>query len=517
MITSPGLLTELASHRADDAWIVEAEGNAVHTYGDVHRRAVRFERWLTEQGVGAGDTVATMIPHCADTYALWFGSALRRAIEVPISTRFRGRMLEHILVDSKARVLVVDTDLLDVVVDLFEEGTSASLETIVVRGSTNPAPISSATVIALTDVWQAQPVGDPAMDLAPPPEVHDTAMVLYTSGTTGPSKGVLVPWGQIHATSTGVFPDGTFGEPKVLYCPFPPNHIGGRLFPCLALIEGIPVVVRDTFSASKYWDDVNRHGCTTTALVPAMASILWNAPDCDDDAVTPLHDVAMVPIIPEYEGFRERFGVRICTDYNMTEVSVPTVSGWDFDDWRSCGKVRPGPPGYEIRIVDEHDAQVPPGVVGELICRTSDPWTLNAGYLGRPEATAVAWRNGWFHTGDAFRVDEDGRYYFVDRIKDAIRRRGENVSSFEVEREVTDHPDVTECAAIGVPSELGEEDIKVFVVTRVGASLTSEALIEFLRARCASFMVPTYVEFVDELPRTEGTLKVKKAELRSRG
>jgi crotonobetaine/carnitine-CoA ligase len=200
----------------------------------------------------------------------------------------------------------------------------------------------------------------------------------------------------------------------------------------------------------------------------------------------------------------------------MTETSIPLHSGWDFDDWRSCGKARPGPPGYEVRLVDERDVPVAEGETGELVCRTEEPWAMNAGYLGRPEETATAWRNGWFHTGDAFRMDAGGRYYFVDRIKDAIRRRGENVSSFEIEREVLDHPDVNECAAIGVPSELGEEDIKVFVVRRPGSDLTAVALIEHVRGRCADFMVPRYVEFLDELPRTEATQKVKKSELRAR-
>ena len=148
------------------------------------------------------------------------------------------------------------------------------------------------------------------------------------------------------------------------------------------------------------------------------------------------------------------------------------------------------------------------------MCRTDLPWALNAGYHGRPHETAVAWRNGWFHTGDAFRYDDRGRFYFVDRAKDAIRRRGENMSSFEVEKEVLDHEDVVLCAAIGVPSELGEEDIKAFVVTRPGSDLTGAELVDYVASKAASFMVPRYVELVDSLPMTEGTNRVKKAELR---
>lgn len=515
MDTAPGLLAALAAGRGGDIWFTEAVSGVTFTYRDLDSSARRFARALAGLGIGRGDAVATMIPHTADTYRLWFGTALAGALEVPISTRYRGRMLEHILDDAGARVLVVDEALLGIVVDAVSADRLPQLETVIVRGGdVRPPHIDGVRTIRLDEL---DAVADDGA-IGAVPDFHDIAMVLYTSGTTGPSKGVLVPWGQIHATVTGVFPESTFDTPKVLYCPFPPNHIGGRLFGGLALLRGVPVVVRDTFSASSYWSDVRRYGCTTTALVPAMASILWNAPPREDDADNPLCDVAMVPIIPEYEGFRARFGVRICTDYNMSEISIPTVSGWewDHDDWRSCGRLRAGPPGYELRVVDEHDRPVAPGVVGELICRTSEPWAMNAGYLGRPADTAHAWRNGWFHTGDAFRVDEEGRYYFVDRIKDAIRRRGENVSSFEVERELLDHPDVVECAAIGVPSPLGEEDIKVYVVARDGAELAAETLIEYARQRCPSFMVPTYVEFLDELPRTEGTLKVRKAELRAR-
>jgi carnitine-CoA ligase len=169
-----------------------------------------------------------------------------------------------------------------------------------------------------------------------------------------------------------------------------------------------------TFSASAYWADVGRYGCTTTALVSAMVSILLSAPERAGDDENPLQDVLMNPLTPESETFATRFGVRVCTDYNMTETSIPLHSGWDISDWRSCGKVRPGPPGYEVRLVDERDIPVAEGEVGELVCRTEDRWAMNAGYLGRPEETATAWRNGWFHTGDAFRVD-GGRYYFVDR------------------------------------------------------------------------------------------------------
>ncbi len=267
-------------------------------------------------------------------------------------------------------------------------------------------------------------------------------------------------------------------------------------------------------SASAFWADIEQYGCTTTALVAAMASILISAPSQEDDSRNGLEDVLMVPLIAEYGEFASRFDVRVCTSFNMTEVSIPIETGWTIDDWRSCGKVRAGFPGYQLRVVDQHDYPLGPGEVGELVCRTDSPWAMNVGYYGRPKESATSWRNGWFHTGDAFRYDEQGRFYFVDRAKDAIRRRGENVSSVEVEQELLDHPDVVTCAAIGVPAELGEEDIKVFVVKRPGSDLTESALIDYMAAKAANFMVPRYVEFTESLPVTEGTDKVKKAELR---
>jgi crotonobetaine/carnitine-CoA ligase len=195
---------------------------------------------------------------------------------------------------------------------------------------------------------------------------------------------------------------------------------------------------------------------------------------------------------------------------------VPIASpGWAVtgEKYSSCGRVRPG---YQVRIVDEHDEEVPPGTVGELIVRADEPWVMNVGYLNMPEATADAWRHGWFHTGDALMCDDDGDFYFVDRLKDAIRRRGENISSAEVEIEVSAFPAVAECAAVAVPSEWSEDEVKVFVIAKPDTNLDPVELIEFLRPRMAHYMIPRFVEIVDELPRTN-TFKVMKHELRDRG
>ena len=491
--TTPELLAARAETMPDALCLVDAETGQRTTYGDLWQDSLRMAGRLRALGISPGDVVATMLPHSVSTYRVWFALALLGATEVPIGTRYRGRLLDHLLRDSAAVALVVDLARTPELEDALADRPPGVV--LLDPGNLLEGPVPEPRSLRL-------------------PQLHDVSTVIYTSGTTGPSKGVLVPWGQVHATVTGAFPPGTMAPGKVVYGPFPPNHVGGRLFACLGIEHGVPTVLRHTFSASAFWSDVEQHGCTTVGLVAAMASILLEAEPTTGDGRNSLHDVLVVPLIARHDELARRFGVRVCTSFNMTEVSIPIATGWTIGDWRSCGSVREGPPGYRLRLVDEADRPVAVGEVGELVCRTDSPWAMNAGYLGRPAETAAAWRNGWFHTGDAFRCDADGHYYFVDRAKDAIRRRGENISSFEVEQEVLDHPDVEACAAIGVPADLGEEEVKVFVVRRLGSGLTADELVAHVAARAAKFMVPRFVEFVDELPVTEGTGRVRKAELR---
>jgi crotonobetaine/carnitine-CoA ligase len=234
-------------------------------------------------------------------------------------------------------------------------------------------------------------------------------------------------------------------------------------------------------------------------------------PPSPDDRHHPLKSVQMAPLIGELDEFRERFGVPVYTVYNMTELSTPIVSpGTNLVDGTSCGQMREG---YDCRVFDAHDREVPHGEVGELVVRAREPFALMAGYWRRPQATAECFRNLWLHTGDLFRRDEAGNFYYCDRLKDAIRYRGQNVSSSELEREVNSHPAIVESAVIGVPSEVNDEDIKVVVQLAVGATLDPEELIAFLAERVPRFMLPRYVEVVAELPRSSSE-KIQKGDLR---
>jgi crotonobetaine/carnitine-CoA ligase len=269
------------------------------------------------------------------------------------------------------------------------------------------------------------------------------------------------------------------------------------------------MVIREQFSVQHFWEDMRTYEIAGAGLVGPMAPFLMMQPEQPDDADTPLRHVYMGPLVPQVEEFKRRFGVKIGTGYGMTEIGAPFVSdGFDLANDTSCGRLKSGWAGYEVRIVDEHDQPLGPNEVGELIVRTDEPWVLNRGYFGMPDVTAEAWRNGWFHTGDGFRYDEDGNYYFVDRIKDAIRRRGENISSFEVEALVSQHPDITESAAVAVPSEYTEDEVKVCVVAKPDAEFTAQELLEFLVSRMPRFMLPRFVEFVSEVPKTEATNRI---------
>jgi len=225
--------------------------------------------------------------------------------------------------------------------------------------------------------------------------------------------------------------------------------------------------------------------------------------------------VGLGPMIPEMEAFERRFGVQVVTCYGQTEIGTPVATGVDHGPWANCGKVRQDYPWPEVRLVDELDEPVPRGEVGEMVVRTAEPWALNLGYYKMPEESVRAWRNGWFHTGDAFRQDEDGWFYFVDRMKDAIRRRGENISSFEVENYVVEHPLVIDCAAVGIGTAHGDEEVLVAVVVKDG--FDPAKLIAFLEPRMPRFMVPRYVRAMDDLPRNETTARVRKQYLRDEG
>jgi crotonobetaine/carnitine-CoA ligase len=503
----PNVIAAHADRQPDRVFIREVGGRS-STYGDIHQLALTFAGAFLRAGVAPGDRVLTMSPPRTDWLAAWMGLSRIGAVDVGVNTGFRGRMLDYVLTKARARVLVVAGEFLDRLNDDLLE--AAGIEGLIVLGEV-PACSLRTRMTAVEDFLDGAPRAGADRRCKP----WELSCIVLTSGTTGPSKLVMVPWGSIHCGATGILPYDDITADDVWYQPLPTYHLAAKFGISLMALKGAQVVQRETFSLRDFWPDVRQHGCTVTNVSP-FARLLEQQPAQPDDADNPLRGAVMNPLLPNYQEFSRRFGVRICASYGTSELGVPIVAGWDPVP-KSCGRPRVDYPGAEVRLVDEHDDDVRDGQVGEMVIRTREPWSLTAGYFDNPEATAAAWRNGWFHIGDAMRRDQDGNLFFVDRVKDTIRRRGENISSFEVEAEVNAHPAVAECGAVAVPIPGEEDEVKVFVVTVPGAELPPGELIEFLVPRMAKFMVPRYVEFVDELPKTEATFRIKKAELRARG
>jgi crotonobetaine/carnitine-CoA ligase len=350
-----------------------------------------------------------------------------------------------------------------------------------------------------------------------PTEPWDDIALIYTSGTTGPSKGVRVSYAShwLFANSL-VWPD--VGPDDRYLMALPMFHAGGTVTTYAMLQRGGSVALLGAFDPPTFWQDVRGFGITATVIIHAMVEFLLSQPALANDADNPLRIAYMGPLSHVNE-FSRRFGVSIYTAFGMTEVPCPIRSELNPRNEKALGVLLH--PDLEVRLVDEHDIPVLVGQPGELTVRHRLPWVINTGYKDMPEATVRAWRNGWFHTGDQLREDETGNYYFLDRVKDSIRRRGENISSFEVEAEVLTHPLVKECAAVAVDNpdvgqDTGDEEIKLVVVREAGAEITAHELAQYLIPRMPRHMVPRFIEFIDELPKTP-SFKVMKADLRAKG
>lgn len=528
-LLAPNALRHWASASPDAVLLEHRDGRSL-TYRDALGRVARRAARLRGAGVLPGEHVAYLLADPVESAVTWLAVGLAGNVCVPVNSAYFGRMLAHVLRDSGAVAVVVGAEFVDRVTEVTAE--LPELRSIFVIGSESreaneaqkagkasaegePTTPDQARLIPLPPATDSHEPPDTTADF-PHPEAHHTAAILYTSGTTGPSKGVVVPWAAVHGYWSWV-PDDTLATGEALYCPMTLFHISGLGALHYTLARGGRFVTRDKFSATEFWDDVRATGAVAAGLVGPMTAALYARPELPDDADNPLRGVVLGPMIPEMPEFERRFGVRAATSYGMTEVPPLIVTGWDHGPWQACGRIRDGYPWAEARVVDAHDLPVPVGEVGELVVRTAAPWALNAGYHNLPEATARAWRNGWFHTGDAFRQDAEGRFFFVDRIKDAIRRRGENISSFEVEAFVLEYPAVAECAAFAVPGEWGGDEVMIAVVAAEGDKVDPAELAARLAERMPAYMLPRYVDVVAELPRNTTSLRVQKHVLRTRG
>jgi len=495
------LLRRWARERPTKNFLEFEDGDA-WTFAATLDRVQRAAGGLQALGVVQGAHVLCWMPNVREAVLTWLAANYLGAVHMPLNTAYRGNLLRQAIELSDARVLVVHASL----ADRLREVATAQLQHVVVIGGVAPelpAGLTAHDGTALSGAARAEP--------SRPVEPWDANYIMLTSGTTGPSKAVLCTYVQAWC-GAAMGMDYFDAEDRVL-ANLPLFHVSGAGAVMDRLTKGGTCVLYDGFKPATFWDTIRQFSITGCCLVGAMTQFLLRQPPSARDREHPLRNVITVPWNQDSKAVAERYGLQMHTAFNMTETAVPIRSSANPPALGTCGQPRAG---IEARVVDGNDIEVPHGETGELILRAARPWEMSQGYYKNPQATAAAWRNGWFHTGDAFRRDADGNFFFVDRIKDAIRRRGENISSFEVEAEVLCHPAVQEAAAVAVPSADSEDEVLLVVTATAGHVIEPRELLRFLVPRMAHFMLPRFIRVIAEMPKTP-TAKIEKHRLKAAG
>ena len=485
-------------------------GDAVVSYADAHARANRVAGAFAALGVERGTRVGVLLANRMEYLDLWFGLSRLGAVQLPLNTAYKRAQLRHALARAPVPVVVAEEALLGELLAALEELPAVST-LVVVGDAASAAKPARARVASYAECLGAARSGEPDCE---PARGDEVGVVMNTSGTTGPAKGVRLTHAQQYILGRNIANDLELTGEDVYYNCFPLFHNTAQAMITLpVLLTGAQMVLVERFSASRFWQDMRTRGCTAFYYIGETLRILLRTTGKEDAGGSRLRVGWGIGASPaDFLEFQARYGVRLRTGYGSTEANVAIYLPHENADPASVGRPLPG---YEVRIANEHDEPVPAGTMGEILVRAHEPCTLMRGYDGDAAATAEAWRDLWFHTGDAGRLDAAGNLYFMGRVRDVMRVRGENVSAFEVEEVLSEVAGVLEVAAIAVPAELGGDDIKAVVVHKPGASpIDPAALIAHGEARLPWFAVPRYVEVVEALPKTE-TNKVRKNVLRA--
>ncbi len=507
----PRILRDRAQTHPDRPYIRFGDGDWV-TYGEIDLRANRIANALIARGLQKGQCVSTLMPNSVDQVALWFGILRAGGVQSPINLAYRGDFLSWVINLPESRFLVISDDLLDRLDNVADE--LPLLEHVFLWSSDAPNGPNPKVNFEPFAVLDDAPDTDPGVEVT----WVDDARVMFTSGTTGRSKGVI----KQHASD--YFSGRTYNEvcgvteDDIFYTCLPLFHSNAQMLSCYpAMIAGARIQISTRYSSTNFWREVTECGATILNTVSAMNYFLWNTPPGEYDRA---HKVTRIMAMPApkdiYYEFKERFGIRWHEGYGLTETGMVTYVPPGIEKPGSCGMASPG---FEVSVVEPGtDRPVPSGTSGEIVVDMKLPNIVMRAYAGMPEKTAEDFKNLKLHTGDLGQMDDDGYLYFMDRVKDYIRRRGENVSSMEVERIVAGHPGVLEAAAVGVAADEGassEQEILICVVPRENP-LDPHELLTYCVDKMPYFAVPRYVRFMEHLPKTP-TERVRKVELRDMG
>ncbi|MGI8539130.1 MAG: AMP-binding protein [Rubrobacteraceae bacterium] len=514
--TISSVLSRQAKERPDSPSL-QWQTEEPFSYKELYEHCLRLAGGIKELGIQPGDRVLIMLPNSMEIVLTWFGVNLLGAVEVPINIHYKESWLVHEVNDCEARLAIVHEQYLQRFVQVADQ--LEHLTAFVVVGGDVPAARQ-----VTEEKWSMHTWGElenaEAIDEPVETYYHETSAIMYTSGTTGPSKGVVLPYGVGGVFAQGVIDAAELTSDDVNYVVHPLFHANAQFMQVLpSLLVGGRISLWPGFSGSRWLEQVRACGATITNTLGVMCNFIYGQPERENDADNPLRVMITLPAPSDIaEDFERRFALKCVEGYGMTEVGVITYRR--LNEPLRLGSAGRAMEWCDVRIVDpETDEPLPPGNVGEIVMRPKTEGIMMKEYNNVPAKTVEAWRNLWFHAGDAGKMDEEGYLYFADRVKDVIRRRGENISSFSIESVADAHPSVQEAAAIAVPAEQGvgaEDEVMLCVILEQGAELEPAELHEYCAQRMPYFAVPRYIEYVLEIPKTANE-KVRKNVLRERG
>lgn len=510
------LIRRYAQERGERPFIQFEDGEA-YSFAGVDRMTDRFANAFMDIGIGFGDNVALMLHNRLEFLWTWFGLNRLGAIPVAINTAYKGAFLTHVLTNVESKIAIVEPEFLPWLAEI--EDTVPALQDVYVTADLEAVSVPAFKRIKVRGFEELTHGRDTPVNVDV--SYRDIGMIMFTSGTTGPSKGVLMPHGHLFLFGLSMQSHMQLSEEDRYYICMPLFHAQGSLMQFYgSLIGGCSVVLVKQFRASTWIDDIRKYDVTVTNTLGVMSDFVLRQPVRETDRDNKLRILCAVPVVEEtLQAFRDRFGIPQFNElFGMTECNIPVCRPLDAPDEPGCsGKV--WDEYFEVVIADpDTDEPLPVGEVGEILVRPKEPFCFMQGYNGMPDRTVETWRNFWFHTGDAGRLDERNYLWYIDRIKDTIRRRGENISSYEVEAVLLEYAGIEEVAAVAVKAEEGGEDeVLVCIVLEQGAPAPApEALLDFCSSRMPYFAVPRYVDFIDEIPKTPSQ-KIQKNKLRERG